>query len=294
MKVDVSDSYAYIADWVDGLRIIDVSDPSTPSEVSFCCIGSDVYDVSVSGSIAYVANHGEGLRILDVSTPSTPTEIGFYDPVGNVYNVYVSGSYAFIANFLNGFRIIDVSSPSSPLEVGYYDVDDSVKSIFISDSFAYVAFLDSGLYILDVSHFTIFSNIIERGWNLVSIPSTVPEVAGSFGSSIFGYDNTTSDYFAPDSILGKKGYWVLGTDTDTIAVGNGLSSYSDTLYRGWNLIGAVDHPIPSHDITTDPPGLLVPPLFGWDGADYFIADTLYPGRGYWFLSSENGRIEVGP
>jgi len=102
------------------------------------------------------------------------------------------------------------------------------------------------------------------------------------------------EYFTADSLHPGKGYFVLSMSADTVELPRTLHSYSDTLYRGWNLIGAVDHAVSWHDVVTDPPGLIVPPLFGWDGADYFIADTLYPGRGYWLLSTENGRIEVGP
>jgi len=65
--VYVSGSYAYVADEDDGLRIIDVSDPSSPSEVGFYDTGGSALGVYVSGSYAYVADEGGGLYILDVS-----------------------------------------------------------------------------------------------------------------------------------------------------------------------------------------------------------------------------------
>ncbi len=133
-----------------------------------------------------------------------------------------------------------------------------------------------------------------RGWNLVSVPTVEPQHSSIFSTSAFGYDPSMLEYFTADSLHPGKGYFVLSMDTDTVELPRTLHSYSDTLHRGWNLIGAVNIPLPASSIETDPPGLIIPPLFGWDGADYFIADTLYPGRGYWLLSSENGRIEVGP
>jgi hypothetical protein len=133
-----------------------------------------------------------------------------------------------------------------------------------------------------------------RGWNLVSVPTIEARHSSVFGMMIYGYDAYLYEYFTTDSLHPGKGYFVLSMSADTIEIPRTLHSYSDTLHRGWNLIGAVNIPLPASSIETDPPGLLIPPLFGWDGADYFPADTLYPGKGYWFLSSDNGRIEVGP
>lgn len=132
-----------------------------------------------------------------------------------------------------------------------------------------------------------------RGWNLVSVPTVEPQHSSVFGMMIYGYDPYLYEYFTADSLHPGKGYFVLSMAADMVELPRTLHSYSDTLFRGWNLIGAVNIPIPLSSIETDPPGLFVPSLFGWDGADYFPADTLYPGRGYWFLSLENGRIEVG-
>lgn len=133
-----------------------------------------------------------------------------------------------------------------------------------------------------------------RGWNLVSVPTVEPQHSSIFGTSTFGYDPSTLEYFTTDSLHPGKGYFLLSMSPDTVELPRTLHSYSDTLHLGWNLIGAVNIPLPVSSIETDPPGLLIPPLFGWDGADYFPADTLYPGKGYWFLSSGNGRIEAGP
>jgi len=135
---------------------------------------------------------------------------------------------------------------------------------------------------------------INRGWNLFSIPSITSEPTSTFGTSVFGYDATIPDYYTPDSLLNGDGYWALGLSSDSIEVPGNLPSFSDTLYRGWNLIGAIRYPIPISRIATEPAGLGMSPPYGWDGMDYFLADSLYPGKGYWFLSSGNGRITVGP
>jgi hypothetical protein len=114
-----------VADWSNGLRIIDVSTPSSPVEVGFYSKGGSAVSVAVSSGYAYVAywvgGLDGGLRIIDVSTPSSPVEVGFCVTNGLPYGVTVSGNYAYVANDVSdGLCIIDVSAPSSPVEVGFY------------------------------------------------------------------------------------------------------------------------------------------------------------------------------
>ncbi|MFQ6043601.1 MAG: carboxypeptidase regulatory-like domain-containing protein, partial [Candidatus Poribacteria bacterium] len=102
--VYVQDSLAYVADHDSGLRIIDVSSPSSPKEVGF-------YDtpyaegVYVQDSLAYVADWESGLRIIDVSSPSSPKEVGFYD-TPYAEGVYVQDSLAYVADDLGGLIIL--------------------------------------------------------------------------------------------------------------------------------------------------------------------------------------------
>ena len=69
--VYISGNYAYVADWDDGLRVIDVSAPNSPKEVGFCDTPGEANGIFVSGSHAYVADRNEGLRVIDISNPST-------------------------------------------------------------------------------------------------------------------------------------------------------------------------------------------------------------------------------
>jgi len=133
---------------------------------------------------------------------------------------------------------------------------------------------------------------LNRGWNLLSVPTSEPQPWTVFGNVPYGYDPSTSDYFTADSLHPGKGYFILSMDDDTVELSRGLDNYSDTLFPGWNLIGAVDHAISRHNITTTPSGLGIAPIFGWNGMDYFDTDSLKPGYGYWFLSSGHGRFNV--
>ena len=81
--VAVSGDYAYVADYDTGLRIINISNPASPSEAGFFDTGGLASGVAVSGSYAYVADDSSGLRILNIANPASPTPVGFYDTPGN-------------------------------------------------------------------------------------------------------------------------------------------------------------------------------------------------------------------
>jgi hypothetical protein len=153
--VGVSGSYAYVADWFAGLRVIDVSTPSAPVEVG--SVGpwpGWSQDVAVSGDYAYVVNGKSGswgyFSVIDVSEPSAPAEVGFL--WGSRYGVAASGGYAYAVG-PGYFEVIDVSEPTAPVEVGYLYAGG--YGVAVSGNYAYIAFGDEysprGLYVIDVS-----------------------------------------------------------------------------------------------------------------------------------------------
>ena len=108
MDVFVSGSYAYVVDWVSGLLIINISDPSNPMLVGSNDMPGAAMDVVVSGNYAYVAGLDD-ITIFDVTNPAIPVLIGYYKTSGNAYNIFVSGSYAYLANGSTGLLIFDIS-----------------------------------------------------------------------------------------------------------------------------------------------------------------------------------------
>ena len=142
--VAVSGAYAYVANWAGGLRVIDVSNPSSPREVGAYDTPGDALGVAVSGAYAYVA--AGSLRVVDVSNPASPREVGAYDTPRWAYGVAVSGPYAYVA--AGSLRVVDVSNPASPREVGYYDTPGFARGVAVSGAYAYVADEDGGLVIL--------------------------------------------------------------------------------------------------------------------------------------------------
>jgi hypothetical protein len=148
--VFVQGDHAFVADGEEGLRIINVKNPTYPySEGTFNTSGF-AQGVFVSGNYAYLADGQNGLQIVDISDPSNPDSTGRFGTPGFAEDVFVSGNYAYVADGGGGLQIIDVTDPSHPDSAAQFIAGFSVKGVFISGDYAYLATV-SGLQIVDVS-----------------------------------------------------------------------------------------------------------------------------------------------
>ena len=132
-------------------RVLDVSVPAAPMETGFRETTSLAYDADVAGGYAYVADAGAGLYVLDVSNAAAPVEVGRADVPGAALDVQVTGSYAYVACQTAGLRIFDVSDPTNPAEIGAQPTPDYARGVFVQGDLAYVADLSAGLRVIDVS-----------------------------------------------------------------------------------------------------------------------------------------------
>jgi hypothetical protein len=147
-EVIVSGDYAYLMSH-GTLRIVDITDPSSPVEVGSIDIFGSIRDFTVSGSYAYVATHLSGLHIVDISDPLLPFLVGTYQTSDRLKTVEVYGDYAFITHdeYLD---VIDISDPSNPVEIGNLDVGIWTSKMALYRSNIYLLHFD-GLEIIDIS-----------------------------------------------------------------------------------------------------------------------------------------------
>ena len=160
--VAVSGNYVYIADYDNGLVVVDVTSP-----VSAKMIG--VYDtdgypmcIAISDNYAYVCcDNDDGNAFVDIfslTNPSSPKltgrlNLGYRDMGLN--DIYVNNKYVYIAQGFSGFDIIDVSNPSSPKMKGYYsplyEASNFTCGVSVSANYAYVVNVPD-LGIFDISN----------------------------------------------------------------------------------------------------------------------------------------------
>jgi hypothetical protein len=134
--VDVSGGYAYLADGVTDLLVLDVIDPANPRRIggydtdAWNNIGAEhggaALQMQVDGHLVYSAGE-DGLHILDVSDPTNPARLGGFNIIPFEYAFRVSGHYAYAAyySFTRGLVFLyalDVNDPTNPALVGGYPI----------------------------------------------------------------------------------------------------------------------------------------------------------------------------
>lgn len=152
---------AYLGGALDGLLVVDVSDPSRPVALgSLGAPGGGVQSVgttlnreevavAVAGPLAFVAGE-RGLAVVDLSVEAFPAVIGQLAGGMMALGVDVAGSLAYVADGFAGLRVIDVAQ-TPPLALGTLATLDRAVDVEVQGGIAHVADRLGGLRLIDVS-----------------------------------------------------------------------------------------------------------------------------------------------
>jgi len=114
-EVAVVGSYAYVAAGLDGLVVVDVSNPSAPTIVSSTPLAGWAGAIAVDGGRAYVA--AGPVEIFDIADPAAPVALGSI-PADFTWDVAIVGNRLWMTSQDPGLRVVDVADPASPVELG--------------------------------------------------------------------------------------------------------------------------------------------------------------------------------
>lgn len=153
--VAVSGQYLYINH--NGLEILDVSQPLTPTLRGSCCTAlagiSD--DIAIAGHYAYLAGTAfaganTGLAIVDVADPASPTLVWHASDLAS-RTVAVTDDYAYLTiDASPNVLVFDVTTPVTPVLVTTYHATQVANDLAIAGDYAYVA-TNGGLDVVDVT-----------------------------------------------------------------------------------------------------------------------------------------------
>lgn len=104
---------AYLATGLDGLRILDISNPENPEEIGFFDAPGDVKSVILQGERAYLACGRAGLLILDVSNPANIRQLGRYNTKGFAQDVIVIEKRAYVSDGRSGITVLTINNPEN-------------------------------------------------------------------------------------------------------------------------------------------------------------------------------------
>ncbi len=146
--VFVSGNYAYVADSTI-LRIINISNPATPTLTGSYTAAGAINGISVSGNYAYLATSADTaeLTVVNITNPATPVTAASFNigDAANATNVYIDGTYAYVGKVnstttgSNEFNIVNITTPTAPSLSGSLNLSNTVNAIHISGNYAYLA-----------------------------------------------------------------------------------------------------------------------------------------------------------
>lgn len=128
-RVAVSGNILCIADGKTGMRLIDITDKSSPHELSIIQnygtqpldYNAEAKDVKIVGNIAYLTDTFSDLVLINISNPSNPIVMDFKFNGGSPNGLTVQNNNAYITRNSGGFVIVNATKMSKPMQVGAYN-----------------------------------------------------------------------------------------------------------------------------------------------------------------------------
>jgi hypothetical protein len=105
--VSVAGGYAYVIDNYLLLRIVDVSNPKNPFEVSTFSLYYAYGDIGISGHFLIVPDWLYGVRIINVSNPASPTEVDVLREFFTSEEIFVRENCIYVVNRDTGFYVLE-------------------------------------------------------------------------------------------------------------------------------------------------------------------------------------------
>jgi len=154
-------SFAFVADNLFGLVVINVDNSSKPHIVSGCATYQDPEGVDKNGNYVFLAgwspvkdSRGGYLESFNVGNPTNPQPL---DTIPLTYwgrGCSVSGSHVYVATMYGQFGtldIVDVSDPTSVTLVKVVNTTGAATDVVVDGNYAYVVGPEIKLRVYDVS-----------------------------------------------------------------------------------------------------------------------------------------------
>jgi len=147
--------YAFLADYDNGFKIMDISDPKKPVLVGSDLFYAQLYNVTLSNDnqFAYVSSARYGMLVYDVSDPTRPVYLNQLISSGIPLSAVISSDdqLLYIADYSH-FTIANVSNPAIPVISSSIEVADNAWDITLSSDGSMVFLASQSLMlVIDVS-----------------------------------------------------------------------------------------------------------------------------------------------
>ena len=109
---------AYVPYGSAGMRILDVTNPGSMSELGHFTLGTNSRKVVIKDNIAFLADKSFGVFVLDVSDPANIDSITAFDD-SPAQDIGMSGNYVYAAVRDLGVAVINATTPTAPTLVSH-------------------------------------------------------------------------------------------------------------------------------------------------------------------------------
>ncbi len=222
----VNRDIAYIANHMNGLELIDISDPANPEMIARLDLPGASLKLAYFESIIYVAAAEAGLRIVDVSNPQEPVEVGSYELDGRTVDVNIYGQYVLIANDENGVGILDISDPENVEEISSYqsEGEEPLRRIREGGDFVYALHGENNIEILSVSdenEISLTNLFMIDGWVVTNIVHDATNLYVSLSlPDVYGGRVARIDMENPENVVVTSAYQSVGEAQDVTIIGD--------------------------------------------------------------------------
>ncbi|MFX0209504.1 MAG: LVIVD repeat-containing protein, partial [Candidatus Hodarchaeota archaeon] len=176
--IAIKNNFIYLPDSGRGLKVLNVTDPSSPKLVSASLLPHGAIDVYIHNDLLFLGCHGHGVYIFDISTPHLPIQLGrYYKLGGEAYGVTGNTTHLYVADLQKGVYTLNITDPSQPEEISEYS-NAAPHDIFWNDNKIFLADQDKRLIILD-EHLEPVYNGIPRDISLQLFSIATTLVVGS-------------------------------------------------------------------------------------------------------------------
>lgn len=111
-------SFVYVADPVQGLLTLDVSDPLNPALRSTYKPAGQCRGVGIKGNHLFVINHEVGVDIMDLADPAEPKWISGIDLPGEAHQIDFWDNAAYVASWIAGLQVLNIQNLANPTLMG--------------------------------------------------------------------------------------------------------------------------------------------------------------------------------
>ncbi|MHA2345192.1 MAG: LVIVD repeat-containing protein, partial [Candidatus Hodarchaeales archaeon] len=155
-----------LADADSGLKILNISDPSSPTKLHTVPKTSSVIDLQIHREFLFLGCHGNGVIILDVANPILPVRLGsFSKSAGEAYGVAGNRTHLYVADLQLGVYLLNITDPTHPVEIKQ-NGNTHPHDISFDGEFIYLADQDRKIIIFSSELTMLFSGSNVNGFQI--------------------------------------------------------------------------------------------------------------------------------